>query len=601
MPMKLMNRSALFSLLLIGWWGGDARRLNAAESAEAARPKAADGKATEPTTDEQRRSAAVALNYSRAALHRIRKYPCARIMVEERDKILNHLNLNGVADEEVMKLYSGVLDEIAHVQMADREKEVIQEQYVRTLHRDLGISTFTIAAEVATAQYFSAVKTGASSWWDHRNKAVSKELDRWQVDKKLMTSVVDKSTQFLDISWKMARTKQIPDRWLVRNDDLDRLENAWRENDPKTRLRILKRMQPFLECYPPYWYYVARTEQSLAMFADASLTYEKLASLSGGHFRKDEMLAAGLANRAYIQAYLQEPGAADTAARALTYSTDAWEANLICASILQKQGRIDAAEDAILRNLDVNLERSQSRVALIGLYYQTNNRPELAARLTDPEWVREVPIPQLILCAGKLSPATPQPIVEQIQLTMQGTPRLNFGRDDFVLSASPAWQLQNANVALHLGDKTYTNPRFTHGQDSMLVSFDGITKFGGRVGAPPEDREVAITIKYPHSAPVRLTLKPGAADGQGPLALAGRSHPVYRAMALEQEGIHLSLRQGSTGAIGQSGPTAEFTDVVVPTLPASIKQIEDEAPDSGDGRTKTLETPSFGLPGNPGK
>jgi hypothetical protein len=398
----------------------------------------------------------------------------------------------------------------------------------------------------------------------------------------------------------MARSKQIPDAWLVRNDDLDRLENAWRENDPKTRLRVMKRMQPFLECYPPYWYYVARTEQSLGMFAEASQTYEKLASLSGGHFRKDEMLAAGLANRAYILSYLQLPGAADTAAKALTYSTDAWEANLICASILQKSGRIEAAEDAILRNLDVNLERSQSRVALIGLYYQTDNRPELAARLTDPEWVREVPIPQLIMCAGKLSPLTPQPIIEQIQVTMQGTPRLNFGRDDFVLSASPAWQLQNANVALHLGEKTFTNPRFTHGQDSMLVSFDGVTKFGGRVGTPTEDREIAITIKYPHSSPVRLTLKPGN-DSQGPLALANRSHPVYRAMALEKEGIHLSLRPVSTGATGQTGPSAEFTDVIVPALPASSRQSDDEASDSGDGNVKTLETQSLKLPIGAGK
>jgi len=232
--------------------------------------------AAEPATDEQRKAAAVALNYSRAALHRIRRNPSVRVMIEEREKILNHLNLNGIADEEVMKLYAGVLDEISHVQIADREKDVIQEQYVRSVHRELGISAFTLAAEVATAQYFSAVKTGANSWWDHRNKTMSKELDRWQVDKKLMTSVVDKSTQFLDTSWKMARAKQIPDRWLVRNDDLDKLENAWRENDLETRSRVLKRMAGFMECYPPYWYYVARTQQMQGQFARAAASISSL-------------------------------------------------------------------------------------------------------------------------------------------------------------------------------------------------------------------------------------------------------------------------------------------------------------------------------------
>ncbi len=536
--------------------------------------------AAEPATDEQRKAAAVALNYSRAALHRIRRNPSVRVMIEEREKILNHLNLNGIADEEVMKLYAGVLDEISHVQIAEREKDVIQEQYVRSVHRELGINAFTLAAEVATAQYFSAVKTGANSWWDHRNKTVSKELDRWQVDKKLMTSVVDKSTQFLDTSWKMARAKQIPDRWLVRNDDLDKLETAWRENDLETRSRVLKRMAGFMECYPPYWYYVARTQQMQGQFAAASETYDKLASLGAGHFRKDEMLAAALANRAYIQSYYKQPGAAETALKALDCSTDAWEANLICATVLQKAGRNQDAEDAILRNIDVNLERSQSRVALLGLYYQTDNRPELAARLTDPEWVRDLPIPQLIMCAAKLSPATPQPVVEQIQLTMQGTPRLNFGRDDFLILASPAWQLQNATVALHLGDRTFTNPRVTPGRDSMLVSFDGIAEFGGPIANTFDDQDVSITIKYQNSAPLKLSLKSSGAamtpvDSLSGLSIAGRTHPVYRATALEQSDLRLSLR---------SGPPAEITDIIVPDGATSAKPVSTELPVTGSDR-----------------
>ena len=71
--------------------------------------------AEDTTTDEQRRSTAVALNYSRASLHRIRKNPSIRVLLEEQEKILNHLDLNGIADEEVLKLYSSVLDEISNI------------------------------------------------------------------------------------------------------------------------------------------------------------------------------------------------------------------------------------------------------------------------------------------------------------------------------------------------------------------------------------------------------------------------------------------------------------------------------------------------------
>lgn len=562
---------------------------------KAADPLTSTPAAASTVTDEQRRQAAVALNYSRAALHRIRRNPSVRVMVEEQEKILNHLNLNGIADEEVMKLYSAVLDEIAQIQIADREREVLREKYRRAFNRSLGLSTFEIAANVATVQYVSAVRAGANSWWDFRNQAVSKELDLWQVDKKRMTTVLDKSNQFLDTSWKMARAKQIPDRWLVRNDDLDKLEEAWNEKDATVRLRVLKRMEPFMECYPPYYYYVARTQQSQGQLFAATETYEKLAALGSGHFRKDEMLAAGLANRAFIQAFHGQPSAPETARKALEFSTEAWEANLVCAAVLEKFGQHQDAEDAILRNIDVNLERTQSRLALLGVYYHSDNRPELAARLTDPEWVKDVSAAQLMLCAAKLAPAVPQPVADQLQSSLQGTPRLVFGKDDFVLSASPSWQLHTATIALHIGDKTFTAPRIAVGRDAMLISFDGIAELGGPLNAQADEREVAVTIRYPDAAPVKLTLKSRVGDSRpstdatAGVSLAGRPHPVYRISALEQNDVKLSLRQG---------PTADITEITVPVSRTTAKPVLSEESPEGDGEAQTLTTPSVKVPGS---
>ena len=584
------------ALLLSEWspaWASDPPTAPVASAAPTTPVATAAPATSTAPTDEQRRSAAVALNYSRAALHRIRRNPSVRVMVEEQEKILNHLNLNGIADEEVMKLYSAVLDEVAQIQIADREREVLKEKYRRAFNRNIGLSAFEIAAQVATVQYASAVRTGANSWWDHRNQTVSKDLDLWLVDKKRMTTVVDKSNQFLDTSWKMARAKQIPDRWLVRNDDLDKLEEAWNEKDTTVRLRVLKRMESFMECYPPYYYYVARTQQSMGQLFAASETYEKLAALGSGHFRKDEMLAAGLANRAFIQAFLGQSGAPETAKKALEFSTDAWEANLVCASVLEKYGRHQEAEDAILRNIDVNLERSQSRVALLGVYYHSDNRPELAARLTDPEWVKDISAAQLMLCAAKLAPAIPQPVSDQLQSSLQGTPRLVFGKDDFVLSASPTWHLQTATIALHIGDKTFTSPRVAAGRDAMLISFDGIAEFGGPLAPNQDDREIAVTIKYPDSAPVKLTLKArggdsrSSTDGVGGVSLSSRQHPVYRVSALEQNDVKLSLR---------NGPSADITDVLVPVSRSTAKPVLDEESSEEDAEDKTFTTPSVKVP-----
>jgi tetratricopeptide (TPR) repeat protein len=498
--------------------------------------------------EESRRAVAVALNYSRAALHHIRQNPSKRVLWEEQEKILNHLNLNGVADEEVLKLYSAVLDEISQIQIADREKTFLRDRFRNQFRTQMTAQAFNLAADVATANYVNAVRTGANSWWDYRSISVNHELDQWRVEKGRMTAVVDKSSQFLDTSWKMARAKKIPDRWLVRNDDLDRLEEAWKEPNPTVRLRVLKRMEPFMECYPPYWYYVARTQQSLGQLTAAAETYEKLTKLGTGHFRKDEMLAAGLANLALIQAHLNLPGAAESARQALWHSTDVWEANLVCAAVLQRAGEFDEAEDAILRNLDVDLERSQSRVALLGLYCQSRNLEKLTAQLRDPEVIRDVPAPVLLACAQTAGDARiTSAVVAQLQSTFQAAPRFNLGRDDLVLTAGPNWQLQNAAVMLHWGDKTYRKPRVAAQRESTLISFDGIGEFGSLFTSLPDKSDLSVTLQYPDFPPVTLHLsaKEGEREAEGPKS--GGRYPVYRLTTFESRAVATQTKEPASG------------------------------------------------------
>ena len=63
---------------------------------------AAAEEAASPLSDEQKKQLAVSLNYTRASLHRIRESKSKKVLIEERDNILNRLNLNRVVDEDVM-------------------------------------------------------------------------------------------------------------------------------------------------------------------------------------------------------------------------------------------------------------------------------------------------------------------------------------------------------------------------------------------------------------------------------------------------------------------------------------------------------------------
>lgn len=489
------------------------------------------GAAAPPRDDEAvRRSTAVTLNYCRASFYRIQKSPTLHVLVEEQEKILNNLDLNGIADQEVVKLYTGVLVEISEVRMVDRERHVLQEKYRTALGTALTGDAFDFGTQLASAQYLAAIRTGARSWWDYRNTSTVRDTDVFHADQKRLMAFTDKSAQFLDTFWKLARDRKIPDRWLVRNQDLSKLDAAMQERDLPVRLRVLKRMQDFMVCYPPYWYYTARTQQALGHLAKAAATYEKLVALGQGHFRKDDMLAAGLANRAVIQDYLGQPCAAETALKALGYSTDVWEANLMCAHVLGRNGRTAEAEDAVLRNLDVDLERVQSAAALVSLYTRQGSVSKLRSRLTNPALVRALPMPALVRAAAILGPKRlPEAIAAQWASSLAAHYELNYGPDDFVLMTTPLWNLQASEMSLVVGDESFRQSTIALTPGQSEVRFARIGEVGHPLYASSNPPAALLIVKYPDAPLVRLRL--ASRPEAGGMAPPGASFPVVDMLA----------------------------------------------------------------------
>ena len=506
--MTLKSRSFWYCWLLLpaGLWTGTHRVAAGDEKAATTSEKSAEGAGPVAVTDERAaRSTAVALNYCRASFHRMRQNPSKRILSEEQQHILNNLNLNEIGDQEVITLYTACLDEIGKEHIADKERIVLKQSYKHQVRRQVLSNAFILGAEITTAQYVNAVRTGANSWWDYRTTTNNRELDLWKVEKTRMTEVNDKSSKFLDTFWKMAQKKNIPDNWLVRGDDLDKLDAALVETNAETRLRVLQRMERFMTCYPPYFYHVARTQQAQGQWANAATTYEKLAKLGHGHFRKDEMLAAGLANLAVIQAFLKQPDAPQTARRALEYSTGAWQANLVCARILQEAGQSSEAEEAILRNLDVDLERPQSLASLISLYQKSGNEAKLITILTDPQTLPELPATALLQSVATLGVKKMPPLaMQQLVTSLYAYDQPTFGgRSQLVCVAGPTWNLERAETVMvgNHPESPETRGISSRGQTQLYFSSQGV-----QVAANGEP-ELVMEIRYPESQPIRLHLR----------------------------------------------------------------------------------------------
>lgn len=519
---------------------------------------------SEPT-EVARRKMAVTLNYCRAALHRIRRAPSKSVMLEEQQRILNNLDLNQIDDPDVISLYRSILDEIGQVEISDRERIAIEQQVREGLHRKLGTDIFVIGAQALTGQIGSVIQTGAGSWWDYRSTQIKRSNDLWQVDKTQFSTFMARSSTFLDSFWRLSRKNQIPDRWLLRDQDLDQLADVLNEKDPGRRLRMLGRLEKFMECYPPYWYYLARTQQELGDLEAAALTFETLAEIGRGHFRQDDMLASCMANLSLIQETRGDPAAVASAISAFEFSSRNWESNLVSAWVLGRHQKYSEAEDLILCNLDDELERDQSSLALVSLYYQSENRSRLAELLEDEKIVERVPVPGLLLCARLLGPNRIPRAAENLLTSSLQANRVQSGRVNAVsVIAGSAWKLAEADAEIEDGSLVFHPAGQRSTAQGTEYSFVTSLDAGAR---PLSGESMTMTLRYPSTPAIQIVLAVPQEDHSEPAGdrnsarrktffrnpLPTNRGPVprvagstrsgsYRIQEIEVDGVRLSFR-----------------------------------------------------------
>ena len=464
-----------------------------------------------------RRQTAVTLNYCRAALHRIRRAPAKSVVIEEQQRILNNLDLNQIEDPEVISLYRAILDEISQVEISERERTVIDEQFTRGMQRKLGTEIFVIGAQAATGQIGSVIQSGANSWWDYRTTQIKRDTDLWTIEKGQFVGIMNRSSTFLDSFWRLSRKNEIPDRWLLRDQDLDQLADVLAEPDAERRLRMLGRLEKFMECYPPYWYYLAKTQQQLGLLEEASQTYERLTEIGDGHFRQDDMLASSMANLAMIQEMKGDAAAVQTAGRAFGYSTRNWESNLVCAWVLGRHQQYRDAEDRILCNLDYKLESDQSSVALVSLYYHSDDKSRLAELLEDEMILAKVPIPGLLLCARALGPnQLPTRAQAYLSSTLVATRRQTGRINSISVAAASGWKLNDADARISDGRMVYHSAGYRPTPRGLEANF--VTRLdsgSGSEGTPDSElaRTLRITLNYPGTPAIHVMMSDDSADG----------------------------------------------------------------------------------------
>jgi hypothetical protein len=319
-------------------------------------------------------------------------------------------------------------------------------------------------------------------------------------------------------------------------------------------------MEPYMQAYPPYWYYLARTEQELGELVAAAQTYASLAQIGDGHFRKDDMLATSLANLAVIQDHLGSRECVATAARALDYSPDVWEANLLCARVLEKHGRTAQAEDAILRNLDIALETEQSLVFLASLYFHSNDGPKLVRLLSNPQVVAALPAPVLLRCAACVGiEKTPPQVMETVLASLDVQQRPPFAGDELQVRLSPAWQLHLARVEV-----AYRGQRLSPSPVERVADAWQLRYSLAGVGGSGGDAPVSLRFVYPDETRIEVALQSDAPASAAPsLGFLPLRTSASRSAALKVSSVSINETRIAVGTNSAERPYVLPVDVTV--------------------------------------
>ena len=215
------------------------------------------------------------------------------------------------------------------------------------------------------------------------------------------------------------------------------------------------------------------------------------------------MMASSLANLAVMQTYLNQPGADKSARQALAHSPDVWQANLMAAQVLEKHGQLKDAEDAILRNIDVDLETTRSTVALVGMYYRQHQSEKLAQALANEDTLAALPILSLMQAAAELARTHPIPpaTIQRLRTSIRVAVEPKFGDDDLIIACEPAWQSELAQVAVvfpgpaDAARAIRQSSLETHPSGETVIRFSGVVD-GGNPLRPSAPQLAGTTLLF---------------------------------------------------------------------------------------------------------
>lgn len=223
-------------------------------------------------TDNEKLTAAYALNLWTVSIKQIIDYNDINIMQNEYDSIMNNLNLEKMPkDEALLDVIKEIMDCIHFFLMENGDKKFIEQEYQHKMKNAIWSAIPNVGAIFATANPVAmgitlATQVGIGYMNYRKNKAemdLLYEKSRWEIQKNRMAQLHGLQKQLFDTAWRLAERYEFPDQYRLTEKQIEEYNVALIETNLIKKYNSLNSMRSVFYAYPAFWYQIGSTANNI--------------------------------------------------------------------------------------------------------------------------------------------------------------------------------------------------------------------------------------------------------------------------------------------------------------------------------------------------
>lgn len=223
--------------------------------------------------DFQRKKAAYALNLCTVSVSQIIDYADINILDQEYDAILNNINLENMPkDPELLNIFERILDTITFFRIQEGQKELLESEYKQKMKNAIWSAVPNIGLLVAGGNFFTMAISLASQigigYMNYRRTKADNDLEykrrQWEMESNAIEQFNGIRRELFNTAWHLCDNYGIPENQRLTEKQINEYNRILMDPDNVRKFQRLCTISENFDAYPPFWYYLGSTANSIA-------------------------------------------------------------------------------------------------------------------------------------------------------------------------------------------------------------------------------------------------------------------------------------------------------------------------------------------------